>query len=269
MMRPMRTLAVVPILSISLWGAGCLPPQSVPPVPAPSVSEVASVSTGWVEIVPGMDRRQEPLLAASDSSSRIVLYRFDPAAYRLSFAAASSAQNVVDWSEAMPSAALVANGGYFHEDKTSSGWLSASGVRVGARSFDLDKSGLLVGGDRPRIVDTAMQAFPSDEGDALQSYPFLVKSGSAAVKEDSGKAARRTFAGFDAAGRFYVGAVDNGVVTLHGLAKRLAELDIAWTHVLNLDGGPSTGFRAKAGGWLEASPSWDVVPNVLVVTKRP
>lgn len=268
MIRSMRMPIVVALLSLSLWGAGCVPPP-VPSVPVSPTSTTEAVSTGWIQVAPGMDRRQEPFAILPASPTRIVLYRFDPSAYRLSFAAASSARNVVDWSEALPSAALVANGGYFHEDLTPSGWLSASGARVGTRSFDLDKSGLLVGGDRPRIVDTGSEDFPAGAADALQSYPFLVKDGAAAVKDDSGKAARRTFVGFDAAGRFYVGAVDNGVVSLHALAKRLADLDIAWTHVLNLDGGPSTGFRAKAGGWLEASPSWDMVPNVVVVTKRP
>lgn len=263
-MRFAKSLLILS-LSLTAFGAGC---SAVPPV-AKSVDQAPTIQhqtdTSWKELDTGIARREYLL---PGSAARLVLYRFAPNTVDISFEQATSIGDIANWRTTNPDALLILNGTYFSEDAWPSGFMQIEGKRIGTRSFDLDKSAMFVGGQHPRLVDTAKQAEPSQEKMILQSYPMLMKSGMAAVNADSGKRARRSIVGFDAAQNLYLGVVSDGDISLFALAQALDGLDIEWQDVLNLDGGPSTGISTKIGEYEELKNSWTTIPNVILVRKK-
>jgi len=274
----MSRLALVGVgllCSLSLLGAGCLQRvQTVLPLDTSGDVSVATSSVPvltWEQKTPGIERASVEF--STSTASTLVLYRFALANYSFSFKHASSAA-VSEWATRLPGAVFVSNGVYFHDDQLPSGWFKTDNQVVGARSFDLDKSALLT--LRP---DVGIQATPSGQTtlkksstEAAQSYPLLIMNGLPAVKMDSGKTSRRTFVGIDWTHTYlYVGIVPYASISLYELGLALDRLPISWEHVLNLDGGPSSGiaFRGQGGQeGVELIDSYVTVPNVVVVTPR-
>ncbi len=227
----------------------------------------APAAPAWTRAADGIDAWDGTL---PGTPARVVLYRFAAGAFvwRVTAddpaAASAPSKDVAAWAAALPGAAFVANGSYFAADGSPSGYLLANGVRVGARRFDADRSALLVLGARPSIrVLSAADLVAPPFTDALQSYPLLVDRGRAAVEADTGHASRRTFFGLDASGRAYVGLVPDQFVTLRELSVGLAALSVAWTSVLNLDGGPSSGVWIRTANGSSGFPSLSPVGNVI------
>lgn len=252
-------------LGAGLCAAGCVEVIRLSPPQAAHPSQQESQDDRWKNLASGIEHR---FLPTAQKQVKMSLYRFAAESFVLEFQHATGTGNVADWHRAYPEALLISNGGYFNEDAMPSGFLKINGTVISSRRFDLDKSALVVGGRHPRFVDTAMQAFPEQEPDLLQSYPTLIKEGKQAVQADSGKRARRTFIGFDKQGRLYVGNVSEGDLSLFELAQSLTQADIDWQDVLNLDGGPSTGLSARIGEWEELKNSWTSVPNIVMVKRK-
>lgn len=216
----------------------------------------------WETIGKGFERME----FVSEERDHIVLYRFPPEQVTAGFMQSATPNRVTGWSQLLPEAALVMNGTYFLEDGGPAGRLILQGQETGTAAFDLDKSGVLELAPDFKIVDTATESYSfGDALEAAQSYPFLIKSGDLAIKEDSGLLARRSFIGMDAEGLAYVGVVWKDEVSLFQLMQALHEMDVAWTNVLNLDGGPSTGLVAEGEGFSEVFDSAAPVPNVIYV----
>ena len=160
---------------------------------------------------------------------------------------------------------IIINGGYFNEDYSPSGFLVVNGKRIGTRSFDQDRSGLfVVKNGQLSIRDLKEQPIGTDEQFefALQSYPFLIKDGRPAIAEDSGKKASRTALGIDAKGNVYI-IISLSEVSLYEAMNKIDKLEIDFTSVLNLDGGPSTGIYKNWNGenlWHEG---FSKVPNIF------
>ncbi len=257
-----------------LFGAGCAE-QLAATVPDMTPAATTTMDTpmavpgqviGWSPRGTGIDRAEVSF--STSTASQMVIYRFSLADHAFAFRHSTSAAAVSEWSAHLPEALFVANGVYFHEDQLPSGWLKAEGKTIGSRSFDADKSGLLVLGPKPRIVTVASTQKTAKEAarNAAQSFPLLIGEGKALVKEDSGKVARRTFVGIDTAQAYlYVGVVPYTGISLYELSQALARLPIRWESVLNLDGGPSTGFAFRSVDQPETIDSYLTVPNVLVV----
>lgn len=248
--------------ALALFGAGCvdLPFET----PAPHMP--AQNAQNWVLIDRGFERLTYRF--SSSTESIMTVYRIDPALYQFRFSNAGAPRRMQDWLALEPAASLVANGVYFHEDDQPSGLMMIDGKRVGTRQFDLDKSGAIIFSDDVRLVDTKTESVEfATLTNAAQSYPFLVKDGAIAVAQDSGLKARRTFFGTDREGFVYVGVVSYDELSLAELAKQLAGLSIPWRHVLNLDGGPSTGLITR----FASEPSYETitgVPNAVLVERK-
>ncbi len=196
-----------------------------------------------------------------------IVIKLEPRSYRAQIEFASSSQFVSQWASTIDTSQIVINGAYFHEDYTPSGFLVIESERVGERMFDQDKSGLIViDKDGLEIRDLAVSPIvPEESFDfALQSYPFLIKDGKPAIQTDSGLQARRTAIGIDDKQNVYVIALTADEISLYEFMNKLVATGIPFVHVLNLDGGPSTGIIAD---WEEHRLSFNSFTPVSSVVR--
>lgn len=250
------------LCGLLLVGAGCPSmPDISPPVEVPVPISV-STTLNWKTQGPGFDRAET--VFSSTTGATLVLYRLSPEQHDAELLHTLPPKHLSVWgAEATTGTTLLVNGVYFHEDYLPSGFVRRQGERIGTRLFDQDKSGAIV--FHPlRLVDTKTVPLKLDvQKDVAQSYPFLMRNGVSAVAEESGKMARRTFLGTDREGMTYVGVVPYAPITLYQLGRFLEDLPISWAHVLNLDGGPSTGLWMRSGRESELLDSYVPVPNIL------
>lgn len=255
-------------------GSGCVERmQAVLPLDSSNGVSVATSSVPvlkWEVKGQGIERASAEF--STSTASTLILYRFSLEDHAFSFEHATSGAAVSEWAKRLPEAAFVSNGVYFHEDQSPSGWLKTDNQVVGSRSFDLDKTALLVLQPRVEIKTTSESQAASKRTalEAAQSYPLLIANGSPAVKTDSGKTSRRTVVGIDKTHKYlYIGLVPYASISLYELGLALSRLPIPWESVLNLDGGPSSGISFRGQEGVELVDSYVTVPNVLVVTPRP
>lgn len=183
---------------------------------------------------------------------------------------AEQPQFVSGWAADQPDAYVI-NGAYFDENYQTSGFFVTNGTRVGKRMFDQDKSGLVVIDNGVlSLRDLAKQPFQENEKHdfALQSYPFLMREGHVAISTNSGKQARRSAIGVDAQGAVYLIFCPDPRTTLHAFAQRIADTNIPFTHVLNLDGGPSAGLVLHTKKESRTFDSLTPVSSVVVGRRR-
>ncbi len=257
-------LLAVPIL----FGVGCsaMSVKTGYPITPNLVPTVEQASGKWEQMETGIDRLA---YASSSLSATVIIYRLDPALFNFHFEASTGTRSLSEWSAGFPEASLIVNGAYFHEDNSPSGFLVSHGEVISDRRFDLDKSGIINLSGGVRLIDTATEPIKFENlKEAAQSFPFFIKQGQPAIKEDSQKPARRSFIGKDRQGRVLVGVVPLAQISLFQLMELLDEVEVEWEDALNLDGGPSTGIFVHTRKRSEELPSLFPVPNVIVVTKK-
>lgn len=260
------------LLVCLLAGGGCQRSWVADQLPthvSGTTSEPELYTLAWEKKGEGIERAE--VAFSSSTASTMLLYRFEIKHYTFAFQQATSTASVAEWLARTPDAVFVANGVYFHEDYSASGWLKSGGRVVGSRMFDADKSALLSLHPSVSISVTpdAQASARQIATEAAQSYPVLLQRGQPVVKVDSGKASRRTFVGIDQShAYFYVGIVPYTSVSLYELAHILGKLPIAWDTALNMDGGPSSGVAIRTSEGFEAADSYVTVPNVLTVLPR-
>ncbi len=256
----MRRFVPIFLLIVMLTsGSGCVPSPkegSVGLLP-PTVSQ-----NTWFEFGPGIERLvyQPP----TSTVPMMMLYRFATKDFVWTLEARPSPARIAEWAQGMPSATVLLNGVYFHEDFSPSGWMKQDGSVVGTREFDWERSAAVVLNPVFSIGTASSSADLREVQDAFQTYPFLIRHGVAAVQEDSGLIARRTFMGLDAEGRIYVGIVPGGLLSLYALSQALSALSIAWQEVVNMDGGPSSGLFVQGSERTDMWNSDAPVPNVVI-----
>lgn len=268
------------LLLLVLTGAGCvsmeltsLPEQNgggkiTPTLPSEQGQSPQTADGVWHVVDEGIERME---YFSSDADASVTLYRFQQGLFTWRFANATDPQMIGEWKKQFPSSVFVMNGTYFHEDYSPSGFLSVGGTRVGERQFDLDKSGLIDFSSGVRLVDTSKTKVNlSRITNGGQAYPFFYKDGKKAITKDTGLLARRSFIGTDTDGRVYLGVVTHPI-SLYELMGVLDEIDWPWhwDQVLNLDGGPSTGFIAETRDRQETVETYFPVPNVIIVERKP
>lgn len=206
-------------------------------------------------------------MQVAKSAPIIQLYRVNTDDFDIRFHhSADTPQTVLDWQKSL-GAVLVINGVYFHEDNMPSGFLVSQGTRIGKRSFDQDKSAVIRLQPTPAIIDTAEDPqVLTEETEATQSYPLLIRTGKAAVETDSEKLARRSFLATDNSNQLYFGIV-NSQISLFELSQWLSKAPVSFDMAVNLDGGPSTGIITD-DDHEAASNSFTPVPNVIAVAPR-
>ncbi len=173
---------------------------------------------------------------------------------------------------------MVINGSYFDENNLPTGYFSVGGVRTGSSAYDLDRSGLIRidAQGTVRIEDLAKVSIDSllATKDGLQSYPILVKNYEPAVKEDSGKRARRTALAITRDNQLLI-INYFGQITLYQFAREIAGAlsgDQQVRIALNLDGGPSTGLVIRDMTFPDGKKSLTYdsitpVPNIIEFVK--
>ncbi|MDP3985562.1 MAG: phosphodiester glycosidase family protein [bacterium] len=254
------------LTAFTFFGFGCIPEKYNVPATSNAIHEDIPAET-WEQIAPYTDRfyhyTDEP------NQALVVLYRFRANAFSWRFAHDTTAYGISQWARRIPEAAFISNGVFFHEVLFPSGFLKINSETIGKRQFDLDRSGLITLRPEVRIIDTETEKIDFNTiTDGAQSFPFLIKNGAVAIQEDSALSARRTFFGTDDAGNVYIGIVPYRPLTLFALAQELETLDVPWDHVLNLDGGPSSGIISSFPNSSELFDSFTTVPNVLVVEPK-
>ncbi len=220
----------------------------------------------WEGVGDGLERME----FVSTNGVNVLLYRFRTEDFSLRIGNSIEPARVKAWASKLANEVLVINGFYFLEDFTPAGLLISDGQELHGSEFDLDKSGVVRLEPDFDILDTDQESF-SRAGvlEAAQSYPFYIKQGRDAIKEDSGLLARRSFIGTDDVGQVYVGVVWKDDVSLFELMTVLEEMDgISWYDVINLDGGPSTGIVVETEGFSEVLDSAAPVPNVIVIEPK-
>lgn len=80
--------------------------------------------------------------------------------------------------------------------------------------------------------------------------------------------ARRTALGVDAANNIYVISVPDREISLYEFMNELLKSGISFLHVLNLDGGPSTGIYAHWEINDIFQNSYSKVPSVIKFRKK-
>ena len=240
------------------------------PVPTPSVTRTTSVvASDWVDVDMGVTRFDERV-SDGTAAARMIIWRIQPEA-NLTWSIVTSTGGSVPLSrfaDENSSRVVVLNGGYFHPDGLPSGWVQMNGSPIGTRRFDADKSGLVLLGDKPRLLAGTIDVHTIIP-DALQSYPWLIRQGVAAFTKETGQYARRTFVGVDVDGNWYVGVIPSESVTLYQLAQLILQVPTKWRDVMNLDGGPSTGLIAQMNETQDRFDSFAPVAYAIVGRRRP
>lgn len=274
--RILLTLTVATVTTVMTMAAGCQTVEHVTKTvkDATEPPKAQTVTTpSWQAVAENIERLEVQF--ATTTQARLVLYRFPQQRFSwrieqesVSSSSTTPGHRISDWAKSNMQATLIVNGAYFHEDGLPSGMVISKGKRVGKRKFDFEKTGFIIFGNEPRIVETAREPLDiASVNNGAQSYPLLINDGKVAVTNDSGKYARRTFIGLDAYNRVYIGVVPDEPLSLFEFATTLSALDVQWTRAINLDGGPSTGLSFHAPGHDEIIDSYTPVPNVIIVER--
>lgn len=255
------------ILFLPLLGTRCLYQRLRSPI-VKDTRTIERAASRWSVATDSIDTLE--LTFGSSTQARIVIYKVDPTAFTWQWKHDPQPHTIAEWAFLFPNATLIANGVYFHKDFLPSGFFEANGTRIGDRSFDQNRSGMIVFDPTPRITSspTNEEAFLDKKIDVAQTYPFLIQNGTLAFKEETGKLGRRTFFGVDREGASYIGIVPDEEISLYNLARTLIASPVAWKDVLNLDGGPSTGLILRSSTSTKIVNSYTLVPNVLMLTRK-
>jgi hypothetical protein len=266
LLRPSPTPTPTPLPSPTPW-----PTWTPYPTAAPT-STPEPPDTGWQTVEPGVEMRQVRV-ETGDVAERLTIVRLNPDTVRFRVHYDPIApRSVGGWAEHLQPL-LVVNGGYFTPENETTGLL-ISGGQIWGTSYG-EFAGMLAVTPDDGVSVRWLRDQPYDPGEplkeALQSFPVLVKPGGVMgfpADADDGRPARRTVVAQDDQGRILIIVAPRGYLSLHELARFLAESDLDLDVALNLDGGYSTGLRLRADGLIVNIDSLVPVPSVVSVDWR-
>jgi exopolysaccharide biosynthesis protein len=206
-------------------------------------------------------------------AERLTIVRLDPSSVRLRVHYDPVTPCLVSvWAERLQPL-LVVNGGYFTPENETIGLLISDGQMWGTPYGDF--AGLFAVTTEGQVSVRWLKERPYDPTEplieALMSFPVLVKPGGVMgfpTDADDGSPARRTVVAQDRQGRMLIIVAPRGYLSLHEMARFLAESDLDLDVALNLDGGASTGLWLQTEYAAAASDSLVSVPSVLAVYYR-
>ena len=208
-----------------------------------------------------------------EGAERLTIVRLDPATVHFRVHYNPTAPRPVSaWAERLQPL-LVANGGYFTPENETTGLLVSGGKTWGAPYGEFAGMFVVASDGQVSVRWLRDRPFDPDEplAEALQSFPVVVKPGGVMgfpADADDGHPARRTVVAQDQEGHILVIVAPRGYLSLHELARFLAESDLALDVALNLDGGFSTGLWLKVNGTSVEIDSLVPVPSVISVERR-
>jgi hypothetical protein len=254
-----------------------MPPS---PTPAPS-STPEPPDTGWRSLQPGIELRQvlvpSGLSTTANGTSaheRLSIVRLDPSAVRFRVHYdPDTPLPVSGWATQLEQPLLVINAGYFTPENQTTGLLISDGKKWG--SVYGDYAGLFAVTTSDRVSVRWLTDRPYDPSEPLQqgvmSFPVLVKPGGVMgfpAEADAGTPARRTVVAQDFGGHILLMVAPRGYLSLHEMARFLAESDMGIDVALNLDGGYSTGLWLQVGEDSVKVDSHVDVPSIISVASR-
>jgi uncharacterized protein YigE (DUF2233 family) len=263
------------------------PPPTPTPTPLPSptsrptwtpyptalpTSTPEPPDTGWQTVQPGIELRQVRV-ESGDVAERLTIARLNSNTVRFRVHYDPIAPRPVSgWAERLQPL-LVVNGGYFTPENETTGLLISDG-RIWGTPYG-EFAGMLAVTPDDGVSVRWLRDQPYDPGEplkeALQSFPVLVKPGGVMgfpADADDARPARRTVVAQDYQGRILIIVAPRGTLSLHELARFLAESDLDLDVALNLDGGYSTGLWLQADGLIVNIDSFVPVPSVVSVDWR-
>lgn len=275
----LKALLAVQIVLLASMLQGCSGDQN--DTGAPTDTEIATEKENSLK-EPSFDFSVENAVTGEeieylmgDKKGKIHLVKFQKESFaaRVAEAEYQTPKSVSQWAKECGHCVVI-NGAYFNEDHTAPGFVVIDGERASLGVFDQDKSGLVLINDNEisiRDLDIEpLKASNTGLGEkmdyALQSYPFLVKEGKAAVKEDSGLIARRSAIGVDENGDVLLFLSNRGNLSLYEFAKVLEQMELGIQTAINLDGGPSSGMVYADGENKQGVDSFVSVPTVIEFT---
>ncbi|MEE8391162.1 MAG: phosphodiester glycosidase family protein [Anaerolineae bacterium] len=275
---------------ILLVASGCSllapPPTPTPtPLPTPTFAPTPTLyptpqptftpeppDTGWQPLQPGVEWRQVRV-ETGEVAERLTIVRLDPTAVRFHVHYdPSTPRPVSEWANLIQPLLLI-NGGYFTPENKTVGLLISDG-QIWGTSYG-DYAGMFAVTTDGQVDVRWLQNRPYNPNEplkeALQSFPVLVKPGGVMgfpADAGDGRPSRRTVVAQDSQGRILLLVAPRGYLSLHELARFLAESDLDLDVALNLDGGYSTGLWLKAGEQPVEINSLVPVPSVISVVYR-
>ncbi len=211
---------------------------------------------------------------AMSNVERLTIVRLDPAVVRFRVHYDPETPHLVsDWAAGLGQPLLVVNGGYFTPEHDTIGLLISDGQTWGTSYGDY--AGMFAVAPDGQVSVRWLRDWPYDPteplNEAVQSFPVLVKPGGVMgfpADADDGRPSRRTVVAQDYQGRILLIVAPRGYLSLHEMARFLAESDLDLDVALNLDGGYSTGMWLKAGERSVEINSLVPVPSVISVVQR-
>ena len=237
------------------------------PTPTPEPPD-----TGWQPLRPGTEVRQV-LVETGAVAERLTIVRLNPDTVRFRVHYDPVAPRTVSgWAERLQPL-LVVNGGYFTPENETIGLLISDGQAWGTSYGEFAGMLAVTPGGQVSVRWLRDQPYHAGEPlqEALQSFPVLVKPGGEMgfpSGADDGRPARRSIVAQDRQGRILFAVAPRGYLSLHELARFLAESDLDLEVALNLDGGFSTGLWLRADGLSAEIDSRTPVPSVISVEYR-
>ena len=258
----------------------------------PAAPWIVAKDSGWKELEPGLDLREETLdwkqwQGGKEAllNLRLTAVRLDPKrfALRIVMNPVKDGKKLLEVARAekLP---VVANGAYFGTRDEPVTLLVSGGKALSKPNAKLTRSGVFTLDERGRAAVRGLDEVQPPYGGldfAVQNSPWLVADGKAVYTETKvehrdgefpARRHRRTGLGVSADGRVVLLVCNDGV-WLAGFAEVLAAPEAAGGFALdaavNLDGGPSSGLvveheQAKVN--VPTSPTF--IPHVIAVSKR-
>lgn len=254
------------------------PSPSPTPYPTPRpTSTPEPPDTGWQSLQPGVELREVTVrhvrVETGAVAERLTIVRLDPASvhWRVHYDP-TAPRPVSAWAERLQPL-LVVNGGYFTPENETTGLLVSDGRVWGTPYAEFAGMFTVTADGQVSVRWLRDQPYDPNEPlmEALQSFPVVVKPGGVMgfpADADDGRPARRTVVAQDLEGRILIIVAPRGYLSLHELARFLAESDLELDVALNLDGGFSTGLWLQAGERSVEVDSLVPVPSVISVDSR-
>jgi exopolysaccharide biosynthesis protein len=254
-----RNLLIIGVLI--LLGSGCTPEITAQ---NKEINE-PNIQVAWTKTAIGVERFE---CVPPECAARIVVYRFPKSGFSWHFQNLTDPLTVAGHLAADSKAVFAVNGVYFDEKNLPTGLLIANGKTVGSKQYEMNKSAIIELAPEFKIINTAKEKFDeTNVAEAAQSYPLLIADG-VVQKVANEKKARRTFVGEDNQNNIYFGIIPDDEVTLADAAALIVKTGVAWTNVLNLDGGPSSGLASSIPGSTETINSITQVPNAIIAENK-
>lgn len=274
--RPLPILLLFLLMTGLACQMGTAAPLLPPTTPSPPVIATLTLAptatvpadSGWQSAAPGLETRQIAIVDEGGvTREQLTLVRVEPSRYEFEVAYhPGEPQLLADWL-AETGALLVVNGGFFTPEFLATGLIISDGVASGVSYRDFGGM-FAVTAAGPQIWALAERPYAPEMAlrEAVQSFPVLVRGGTAVYTELDGQQARRTVVGMDDNGRVVFLVAAWGYFTLADLSSYLAASDLGLTVALNLDGGSSSGLLLTAP--LLEVPAFTPLPAVIVVQPK-